>query len=386
MNVVVIGTAYPMRGGIAQFNAVLARALAERHTLTVLSFRRQYPGLLFPGKTQYVGPDDPAPAARIAAEPILDSLSPLSWWRTAQRARRARPEVIVFKYWMPFFAPCFGTVARWAKCGNAARVIFVCDNVIPHERTPLDLPLTRYALDAVDGCVVMSAAVRDDLLRIRPRMPWRLVPHPIYDIFGERSPAAQARAALGLGPGPLALFFGYVRPYKGLDVLLQALPEIRRHVPLRVIVAGEFYEGEERYRRMVADMDLGAAVIFRADYLPQDQVALHFSAADVAILPYRSATQSGIVQVAYHLDTPVICTDVGGLAEVVLDGRTGFVVPPDDPAALAAAVIRYYREEREAEFRAAVRQEKRKYSWAPLVAAIEELAAEAGARTGDTAR
>jgi D-inositol-3-phosphate glycosyltransferase len=376
MRIVYIGTAYPMRGGIAHFNAILARELAARHTVTFLSFTRQYPGLLFPGKTQFVtNADGTAAPAGVAATPMLDSIDPLSWWRTARRAARERPDLLLFKYWMPFFAPAFGSIVRWVKRGSNARAVFVCDNIIPHERTPIDRCLTRWALAPVDGFVVMSRSVRDDLLAIRPDARQRLVAHPIYNVFGERTDKAAARAALGLAPGPWLLFFGYVRRYKGLDLLLDALPLIRERVPARLLVAGEFYEGEARYRERVAQLGLTDAVRFDADYIPESRVPLYFSAADVAVLPYHTATQSGIVQVAYQLDTPVICTDVGGLAEVVRDSVSGFVTRPDDPRALAEAVVRYYTEEWEEKLRAGVREVKREYGWAPLVEAIEELAA-----------
>ncbi|MFH1144980.1 MAG: glycosyltransferase [Candidatus Eisenbacteria bacterium] len=373
MKIVYIGTAHPMRGGIAQFNAILARELAQRHTVRFLSFTRQYPGLLFPGKTQFVASDDTA-AVRCAAEPILDSISPWSWWRTAQRAARERPAVLLFKYWMPFFAPAFGSISRWVKRRLPVRVIYVCDNIMPHERTPLDTVLTRYALAPVDGFVVMSAAVRDDLLALRPDASWRLVPHPIYNVFGERGDPQAARAQLGLGPGPWLLFFGYVRPYKGLDLLLRALPVIRRRVPVQVVVAGEFYEGEERYRKLAREAGVSEAVHFHADYIPESRVPLYFSAADAVVLPYRSATQSGIIQVAYQLDTPVICTAVGGLAEVVPHESSGFIVPPDDVDALAAAVVRFYEGGWEQRLREGVRAQKARFGWAPLVEAIEDLA------------
>ncbi len=379
MKIVYIGTAYPMRGGIAHFNALLARELARRHTLKFLSFRRQYPGLLFPGKTQYVATPAEGDALDIGAEPVLDSIAPWSWWRTARRAAALQPDLLLFKYWMPFFAPAFGSVARLVKRASGARVTFVCDNIVPHERRWFDLPLTRYALAPVDDFIVMSAAVRDDLLAIRPDARWRLIPHPVYSHFGEPIEKAAARRALGWGADPLLLFFGYVRPYKGLDQLLAALPEIRRHIPARLIVAGEFYEGEARYRRRVSELGLQDAVAFHADYIPESRVATYFSACDVVVLPYRSATQSGIVQVAYQLDTPVICTDVGGLSEIVLHERTGFVVPPDDPAALAAAVVRYYTEGWEARLRAGVRAEKHRYTWGAMAAAIEELASSGSA-------
>jgi glycosyltransferase involved in cell wall biosynthesis len=371
-----------MRGGIAQFNAILARELSRAHDVRFLSFTRQYPGLLFPGRTQYVADEAGAAAARFEARPVLDSIGPLSWERTARLAAEERPDLLLFKYWMPFFAPAFGTIIRRVKRRVPARAVFVCDNVIPHERRPFDRALTRYALGAADGFVVMSAAVRDDLLGLLPGARWRLVPHPIYHIFGAPAGKAEARRALGLDAGPWLLFFGFVRRYKGLDLLIEALPRIRERVPVKLLVAGEFYEGEARTRERVRALGLTGAVRFDAEYIPEARVPLYFSATDAVVLPYHSATQSGIVQVAYQLDAPVICTDVGGLAEVVREGKSGFVVPPEDPGALAGAVIRFYAEDWEARLRAGVAEVKGEYSWAPLVRAVEELAEAAPVRPG----
>jgi glycosyltransferase involved in cell wall biosynthesis len=376
MKIVYVGTCYPMRGGLAQFNAILARELGRRHEVTFLSFRRQYPDFLFPGKTQYVTEPEVASGVRFDAEPILDSINPWSWFRTARRAAAEKPDLVIYKYWMPFFAPAFGTISRRVKRLSKARILFVCDNIIPHERRPFDLPLTRFALAPVDAFVTMSASVRDDLLRIKPNARWKLVPHPIYNIFGEREDKEDARRRLGLAAGPWLLFFGYVREYKGLDLVLRALSTIPRERGVRLLVAGEFYAGEERYRRMVRELGLADRVRFDADYIPEDRVARYFSACDVVVLPYHSATQSGIVQVAYQLDAPVICTAVGGLAEVVHHEVTGLVVPPDDPRAFAAAVLRFYDEGWEARLREGVQREKERYSWTPMVTAIEELAAE----------
>ena len=274
---------------------------------------------------------------------------------------------------MPFIAPAFGTTARWIKRWSGARVLFLCDNIIPHERRPFDAALTRYALAPVDGFIVMSESVRRDLLSFRPDAAHALVHHPIYDNFGERLEKREAQRRLGLEPGPWILFFGYIRRYKGLDLLLQALPLVRRKLPVKLLVAGEFYDDQQRYRALVRAGGLEEAVRFQSDYIAESEVATYFSACDCVALPYHSATQSGIVPVAYHLDTPVICTDVGGLSEVVLDNRTGFVVPPADPASLAAGIVRFYAEQREEPMRQAVREEKHNYSWNALVEAVERL-------------
>ncbi len=373
MKIVYIGTCYPMRGGLAQFNAILAGELAKRHEVKFFSFSRQYPDLFFPGKTQFITEKEAAAIVQFPAEPILDSVNPLSWWKTAQRVAAEKPDLILYKYWMPFFAPCFGTISRLVKRSTGAKVVFICDNIIPHERRLLDMQLTQYALAPVDGFLAMSESVRDDLVGIKQDAAWRLVQHPVYNIFGEREEKSSARQRLGLPDGPWILFFGYVRQYKGLDLLLEALPIVRRRLPVRLMVAGEFYDNEARYRQQVKELALEDAVVFKSDYIPEDKVASYFSATEVVVLPYHSATQSGIVQVAYQVDAPVICTDVGGLAEVVIDEKTGFVVPPEDKGALADAIVRFYEEKWEERLRAGVAEEKQKYSWEPMVEAIEEL-------------
>ncbi len=378
MKIVFIGTCFPMRGGLAQFNAILARELSKRHEIAFLSFSRQYPDLFFPGKTQFVTEEEAARAAQFPADPVLDSINPISWWRTARRAAAKKPDLIIFKYWMPFFAPAFGTISRWIKRWSGARVLFVCDNIVPHERRPFDGLLTRYAVSPVDAFVTMSASVSEDLQKVKPGAKWELVPHPVYDLFGERVDKQAALETLGLPDGDWILFFGYIRRYKGLDLLIESLPKVRTRRDVRLLVAGEFYDNEERYRDLVREHGVEDAVVFRSDYIPEDQVATYFSAIDVVTLPYHSATQSGIIQVAYHLDTPVICTDVGGLGEVVLDQKTGFVVPPEDPQAVADAILRFYDEDWGERMRRQVEIEKAKYSWDRLVEAIERLSSKAG--------
>ncbi len=375
MRIAFVGTAYPMRGGIAQFNALLYRALQKNHEVLMLSFKRQYPSVFFPGKTQFVEglvPD----ALKIPSERLVDSIGPATWFAAARRASEFGAEVLLFKYWMPFFAPCFGTISRLLKRRRRASTVLVCDNVIPHERRPFDGMLTRYMLAAADGFVVMSESVRDDLLRFKPDACYEMVRHPIYDVFGQPLGKQEARRRLGLPESRrLILFFGYVREYKGLDVLLEAMGLLKTRLPeLLLLVAGEFYEGEARYRKMVSDLGIEDRVVFRSDYVPDSEVGVIFSAADAVVLPYRSATQSGIVQVAFQIGTPVICTDVGGLAEVVPDGKAGLIVRPGDPAAVAAAIGRFYEEDLEETLRAGVAREREKYSWRPLVEAIERLA------------
>ena len=384
LSLALVGTAYPMRGGLAQYNALLARELASNHDVHMVSFTRQYPSVLFPGKTQMDTSEAPL---HYPAKAMVDSIGPWSWERTARhlaslpgadaaRADRAL-DGLLFKYWMPFFAPAFGTIARRtkrlarARGAKAPQVVAILDNVIPHEPRPLDRQLTQYFLGAVDGFVAMSRSVRDDLLSLKPTATCELVPHPVFHTFGERVPKADARRALGMDPDArILLFFGFVRDYKGLDVLLDAMPRIAQETGATLLVLGEFYAGRKSTEEHVARLHLQDSVTLNDAYVPDERVGLYFSAVDAIVLPYRTATQSGIVPIAYQLERPVICSDVGGLAEIVLDGETGLIVPPAQPDALSDAVRRFYDESLEERFLPAIQREKSKYSWARMAEAV----------------
>jgi glycosyltransferase involved in cell wall biosynthesis len=369
-----VGTAYPMRGGIAQYNALLCRELVrEGHPVELFSFTRQYPSIFFPGKTQMEEGADPAPCN---ARAMVDSIDPLSWLRTADAIARTKPDALLFKYWMPFFAPCFGTIARRVKAKvPGCRVILILDNVIPHERRMFDAALTRYMMRSADAFVAMSKSVLDDLSAFCPLAPASLVPHPLYTHFGEPVEKEAARKALDWPlDAKVILFFGYIRRYKGLDILLRAMPRIRAETGARLEVLGEFYEDRAPYDAIVREAGIEDAVTMTGDYVPNENVAARFSASDLIVLPYRSATQSGIVQVALQLERPVLCTRVGGLEEMVKDGETGLLVPPDDPDTIADAVIRYFREGLEPRLVEGVRAVKGTMGWDSLARAILKLA------------
>ncbi|MBD3161562.1 MAG: glycosyltransferase [Candidatus Eisenbacteria bacterium] len=382
MNLAYVGTAYPMRGGIAQFNALLARELMKSHTVRFYSFTRQYPELLFPGKTQIEEGEDPAP---VDARPMVDSILPWTWRRTADAIARERPDGLIFKYWMPFFAPCFGTIARRVRRrrlpgGGKTRVVVVCDNVVPHEKRPFDDLLTRYMLGAGDGFVVMSRAVERDLRRYRPEAPAVRIPHPLYTHFGEPMPKREARRRLGWDPDRrVLLFFGYIRRYKGLEDLLRAMPEIHARTGARLVVLGEFYEDRGRYDAIVRDLGIAEIVEMRGDYVPNEEVGVRFAASDLVVLPYRSATQSGIVQIAVQLERPALCTRVGGLEEMIDDGETGLLVPPDDRSALVRAIARFYEEGLENRLADGMRRAKAGMGWDAFAAAVVRLVSGSGA-------
>ena len=363
---------HPYRGGIAHFLETMFRGFGDRgHTVGAWTFTRQYPGLLFPGKTQL---DPEAQGPHPAARRVIDSVNPLSWRRAARQISRWEADAVLFKYWMPFLAPAFGTIARYLV-RRGVKVVVVVDNAIPHERHVGDAMLGRYFLKAADGCIVMSESVGRDLATLGVSVPAHLVAHPVYDIFGEVQDARAARVRLDLPEGaPVLLFFGFIRRYRGLHVLLDAMPRIVKAVPdACLVIAGECYDDETPYRDQIRRHGLERQVRFDARYIPNAAVPDYFSAADVVVQPYVSATQSGVAQVAFNFDRPLIITDVGGLAEVVRDGRDGLVVPPEDPDALADAVIRFIEEDLGRRFREGVREAKHRFGWNALFEAIESL-------------
>lgn len=367
MNILILGTAFPLRGGIAHFNALLAEHLGKHHAVETITFKRQYPKFLFPGTSQ----DEQGEGLTVSPAPqLIDSINPLNWFSVAKEVTRRNPDLIIFKYWMPFFAPCFGTIAKQAKKKTSAKVVYICDNIIPHERRPGDIAFTRYAFKQADGFIVQSDAVETDLNKYFPNARYHKVPHPVYENFGKAIPKDEARQSLRITSGKVILYFGYVRAYKGLMVLIEAMKQLD---DVLLLAVGEYYDDESKYRAKVTELGLGDRVKCVSHYVPNNEVSKYFSAADVVVLPYLSATQSGIIQIAYNFDKPVIATNVGGLAEVVVDGKTGYIVPSNDRDALAQAIRKYFDERREKEFTANVVVEKKKYSWSRLTEAIEEL-------------
>jgi D-inositol-3-phosphate glycosyltransferase len=375
MNVVIIGPAYPLRGGLATYDERLARAFqAAGDQVRIVTFSLQYPGFLFPGQTQFS--TEPGPTD-IDIEVSLNSVNPLTWWQVGRKLRRERPDVVIFRFWLPFMGPALGTVARLVRGNGHTRVVAITDNVIPHEKRPGDGPLTRYFLSACDGFVTMSRSVLADLQRLGyGSQPALYRPHPLYDNFGPAKPKDEALAALGLAAQfRYVLFFGFIRAYKGLDILLEAMADPRvAALPVKLLIAGEFYEDAAPYEALIQKYHLEARLVRATDFIPNEQVANYFSAADMVMQPYKNATQSGVSQVAYHFGRPMLVTDVGGLAELIPNGVVGYVVPPT-PAAIADALVDFYAHEREEALAAGVRQEARKFSWEVMVAALKEVAA-----------
>ena len=377
MKVALLGPTHPYRGGIAHYTTLLARALAARHSVSIVSFSRLYPGFLFPGTSQFDASAD-AILPPVPAERIVDSIAPWTWSRAGRRLRAIAPDLLVVPWWHPFFGPSLGTAARVARPQGATgpKRVFLCHNVEPHEPTPLDRALTSYGLGAADGFLVHAKAEAERLRGRARGRPVRVHPHPSYEIFSARRPSREAaRASLG-AEGRVILFFGYVRPYKGLADLLEALAIARADAWDVLYVVGEFYEPRARYEAALGHPALRGKVRVIDRYVANEEVADYVAAADVVALPYRSATGSGIAQVAFGGGTPVIATRAGGLEDVVEDGVTGLLVPPSDPAALARAIERYFGEGLGPRFREGVAAGRARFTWEALVAALEAIAGE----------
>lgn len=377
MKVALLGPTHPYRGGIAHYTTLLARALASRHDVSIVSFSRLYPGLLFPGTTQFDASGD-AILPPVVPERLVDSIAPWTWTAAGRRLRQIAPDLLVVPWWHPFFGPSLGTAARVARPRGAAlpKRIFLCHNVEPHEPTPVDRALTSYGLGAADGFLVHARAEAERLARRARGRPVRVHPHPSYDVFSARRPTRDAaRAAIG-AEGRVILFFGYVRPYKGLADLLEALAIARPGAWDMLYIVGEFYEPRARYEAALFHPSLRGKVRVIDRYVANEEVAAYVAAADVVALPYRSATGSGIAQVAFGGGTPVIATRAGGLEDVVDDGVTGLLVPPSDPKALARAVERFFDEGIAPRLREGVARAQGRFTWEALVETLESLAAE----------
>ncbi|WP_439879909.1 glycosyltransferase [Pontibacter sp. MBLB2868] len=372
--VVIVGPAHPLRGGgMATFNERLAYAFQqEGDEVEIVTFSLQYPSFLFPGKSQYS--DEPAPVG-LPIKVLINSVNPVSWWKTGSYIRKQRPDVVIFRFWLPFMGPALGTIARIVRRNRYSRVLAITDNVVPHEKRPGDLWLTKYFLSACHGFVTMSRAVQQDLKKFEPGKPGLYLPHPLYDNFGASESKGAACAALNLDPRyNYLLFFGFIRAYKGLDLLLKAMaePSLLNYPEIKLIIAGEFYEDAAPYQQLINELNLQDRLILRTDFIPNAEVRHYFCAADLVVQPYKHATQSGVTQVAYHFDKPMVVTNVGGLAELVPHGEVGYVVEPR-PQAIANAIHQFYASKEAPTFSQNIIKYKKRFSWQRFVQSIWEL-------------
>ena len=373
MKITILGPAHPYRGGLASIMEIMARTFQRRgDEVDIKTFTLQYPSLLFPGESQTVATPPPADL-RICR--CVNTMNPLNWVRVGRRIRRERPDFVLMKYWTPFMAPCFGTIARIARGNGHTKVLCQIDNVEPHERHLTDKPFNSYYLHSVDGFVYMSEQVHSEL-RAYSDAPALFSPHPLFENFGERVERSEACVRLGLDPANrYVLFFGLIRDYKGLDLLLDAWAQLRRASRTegrRLIVAGEFYTAREPYLNRIADNGLQDEVLLHDRFIPDDDVKYYFSAADFVVQPYKTATQSGVTQIAYQFCVPMVVTKVGGLAEIVPDGRVGYVCEPT-PEGVAGAIERMYEGDTLQRFRENCVEERRRFSWEEMCSRITEL-------------
>ena len=369
MNCIILGPAHPLRGGLASYNERLAHAFIEKgHSCKIITYSLQYPRFLFPGKTQYS--DQPAPE-KLEIDPCVNSINPLNWISVGNRIAKERPDLLLFRYWMPFMAPAQGTIARRVKKNGHTRIVAITDNIIPHEKMMMSKQLTSYFLRSCDAFITMSASVLKDLKEMNVSAPAKYVPHPLYDNFGEEVARDLALKELNLDPAfRYILFFGFIRKYKGLDLLLESFSDDRLHkLPIKLIIAGEYYEDASPYKELIQGLRLQDRVIERNEFIPDNLVKYYFSACDLVTQTYRHATQSGVTQVAYQFKRPVLVTDVGGLAEMVPDGKVGYVVKPEAKL-IANKIFEFFSSPSHQGFRSGIEEERKKYSWDAMVNAI----------------
>ena len=359
MKIALLSCFYPYRGGISQFNACLYEELSKDHVVKAFNFSRQYPEFLFPGKTQYVTEDDEA--VPVESESLLDTANPFSYIKTYKAIRKWNPDILIVRYWMSYFAPSLGYITRRMK--KHCKVISILDNVIPHEPHFFDAPLTKYFLKGSTGSVKLCEAVSKDLLALKPDADFTVIQHPLYSHFGKKKDRNETEAKLGLAPDKKnILFFGLIREYKGLDILLEAFRKLDDSYQL--IIAGEPYGSFEKYQSIIDSLPGKDRIFMNLKYIKDSEVTDYFSAADLAVLPYRSATQSGISSVSYHFEVPMIVTDVGGLKETIGDRGTGIVAPVGTPEAIAKEIENYFSDPKIAENCIInIRKEKERLSW-----------------------
>ena len=377
MKIVIIGPAHPLRGGLASYNERLAKQFQrEGHDTSIYTFSLQYPSFLFPGTTQFS--TEPAPKD-LSIHIVINSINPFNWLKIGNRLKNEKPDLIVVRYWLPFMGPCLGTILRRVKKNKHTKVVCIADNIIPHEKRMGDKPFTKYFVKPIDAFITMSEKVMEDLKLFAPGKPAKFVAHPLYDNFGEKISREEARAKLGIDIHEnILLFFGFIRKYKGLDILLDAMKILQPsgNSPLgdggKLLIAGEFYEDRKLYNEQIERLGIKDSLILHTDFIPDSEVKYYLCAADVVIQPYRNATQSGVTPLAYHFEKPMIVTNVGGLPSLVPDDKVGLIAEPN-AASIAEKIIEYFKKG-EAHFLPYLVEEKKKYSWDKLTETIFTIA------------
>lgn len=367
----IIGPAYPLRGGLATFDELFCRAFnAQGHQCEIISYSLQYPNFLFPGSTQFdtsgIAPKD------ITIHTLINSVNPLSWIKTARFIKKQKPDFVVFRFWIPFMGPALGSIARMIR-KSGVKVLAITDNVVPHEKRPGDVAFAKYFINSCDGFVTMSKAVMKDLEQFTKTNHKKFLLHPLYTSFGEKLDKQIARQKMGININDkIVLFFGLIRKYKGLDMLLDAFAELKSKPDLKLIIAGEFYEDKQPYLDLINQYQIQDQVILHDKFIANEDVKLYFSATDLVALPYRSATQSGVTQVSFHFEVPTLVTNVGGLGEIIPDKVAGYVVESNGKA-IAEGIKDYFENNRMISFTEGMKKEKQKYDWSIFVNEVIDL-------------
>ena len=372
--IIIIGPAYPLRGGLASYDERLAREFSSSgFDTTIYTFSLQYPGFLFPGTTQYSS--DPKPKD-LKINVSINSVDPFNWIKIGNQLKKLKPDIIVVRYWLPFMGPCLGTILRRAKKNDYTKVVCIADNIIPHEKRMGDKPFTKYFLKPIDAFITMSEKVLSDLRIFAKDKPAQFIPHPLYDNFGDRISKEEARKKLGIDiEDKIILFFGFIRKYKGLDILLEAMRILKTSdQKIKLLVAGEFYEDKTFYTDLINSLNIKDELILHTEFIPDSEVKFYLCAADCVVQPYRNATQSGVTPLSYHFEKPMIVTNVGGLPSLVPDKKAGLVAEPN-ASDIAAKILQYFQLG-EDYFLPHLREEKKNYSWHNMVHAILNLAKE----------
>lgn len=371
--VAIIGTAYPYRGGLAAYSERMTKEFVDNgHDVTLYTFKLQYPNFLFPGKTQYS--EDPAPNG-IKIVKSINSINPINWVIQGNRIKKENYDLVIINFWLPFMGPSFGTLLRRIKKGTSTKVVAIIHNIIPHEKRIGDKIFTKYFVGPIDGFVAMSKYVLDEISVFDTKKPRIYSPHPIFDNFGEIKPREESLKHLGLPiENKYMMFFGFIRDYKGLDLLLEAFADPRfRDSGIKLIIAGEYYANREKYQQQIIDLELNKDIYQFDKFIADSEVAQYFNACDLIVQPYKTATQSGVTQIAYHFNKPMIVTNVGGLSEMCPDGKVGYVVNPN-PKDIADSILKFYKNEDGIQMRKLIVEEKKKFSWKILTDNILDLA------------
>lgn len=372
MKITLLGTAYPFRGGLAAYNERLIHQFnAEGHQGDIETFTLQYPNFLFPGETQYADWEAPK---NIEIHESVNSINPFNWIKVGLKIKKQKPDILIIKFWLPFMGPAFGTIARIVKSNKHTQVISILDNIIPHESRIGDRLLSKYFVGAVDAFIGMSKSVLEDLNQFTKTKPRAFSPHPLFDNFGKAVSKEESAKFLKLDPNQkYMLFFGLIRDYKGLDLLLESMSdEFVQNPDVKLLVAGEFYSDSKPYFDIIEKHKLNDRVVLHQKFIPDPEVKYYFGLADIIVQPYKTATQSGVTQIAYHFEKPMLVTNVGGLAEIVPHQKVGFVVEPE-PKEIANSIHEFFDKNLEEKFHKHILAEKEKYSWSRMTENILKL-------------